>query len=68
MKDRKRSLLKMVMMVKMVMMGMISMQMVILVMIVSKDQSVGAPNPIHFICIFLTDRAQKSMKLVYFYA
>ena len=47
MKDRKRSLLKMVMMVKMVMMGMISMQMVILVMIVSKDQSVGAPNPFY---------------------
>ena len=58
----------MTMMVKMVVMGMISMQMVILVMIVNKDQSVGAPNPIHFICIFLTDRAQKSMKLVYFYA
>ena len=58
----------MTMMVKMVVMGMISMQMVILVMIVSKDQSVGAPNPIHFICTFLTDRAQKSIELVYFYA
>ena len=51
-------MVKMVMMTKMVMMGMISMQMVILVMIVSKDQSVGAPNPF-YMYIFDWSRPEK---------